>query len=56
MEKLAGGELFESILSKQDHGEKFSEYEAAIIFKTFMIALDKIHNENIKKLYLENFD
>jgi serine/threonine protein kinase len=45
MEKLHGGELFETILSKQDHGEKFSEHEAAIIFKTFITALEKIHNE-----------
>ena len=45
MEKLKGGELFESILSKQDQGDKFSEYDAAIIFKTFITALDKIHTE-----------
>lgn len=45
MEKLCGNELFESILAKQDHDDKFSEFEAAIIFKTFILALDKIHNE-----------
>lgn len=45
MERLKGGELFERILSKDSQNESFSETDAALIFKTFITALDQIHTE-----------
>ena len=41
MEKLSGGDLFDKIVLKN----YFSEYDASIIFKTFIKALYDIHND-----------